>query len=168
MSTTGTALKISKLCAILMLFPGRQKVFCLDRRRQLSELSVFLAIIIRYLLLTRDYCFHGTGSLQCWGSGIRCLFDPWIRGLFDPGILMRIRDGKNSDPGGEKIRIRDGIIRIRVRDKHPGSATLASLVACCASNVFFHFRCLRSTSAGPAKIPGWGGAHNSTTWIMTG
>jgi hypothetical protein len=52
---------------------------------------------------------------QCCGSGIRCLFDPWIRdeqpesyfrelrnhyfGLTYLNYLMRIRDGKNSDPG---------------------------------------------------------------------
>jgi hypothetical protein len=78
------------------------------------------------------------------GSGIRCLFDPWIR---DPGSemnnpdhisesletlflglkyfnsLMRIWDPgrKNSDPGS-------GMEKIRVRDKHPGSATLNNSV----------------------------------------
>jgi hypothetical protein len=42
---------------------------------------------------------------------------------------MRIRDGKNSDPGSgsEKIRIRDpGLEKFvsGILDKHPGSATL--------------------------------------------
>jgi hypothetical protein len=32
---------------------------------------------------------HNTASYQCCGSGIRCLFDPWIR---DPRL------GKNQDP----------------------------------------------------------------------
>jgi hypothetical protein len=34
--------------------------------------------------------------------------------------LMRIRDGKNSDPGS-------GMKKIRIRDKHPGSATLVKI-----------------------------------------
>jgi hypothetical protein len=67
-------------------------------------------------------------SNQCCGSGIRCLFNPWIRdggknqdpdpgGMNNPDhisesleiifwglkylkiFLKRIRDGKNSDPG---------------------------------------------------------------------
>jgi hypothetical protein len=43
--------------------------------------------------------------------------------------LMRIRDGKNSDPGFrmEKIRIRDPgwkKLGFGIQDKHPGSATL--------------------------------------------
>ncbi len=79
----------------------------------------------------------GSGAILTPGSGIRCLFDPWIR---DPGWLksqdpdrdpgwttrfifpralnpffwlkyfnssMRIRDGKNSDPGWEKVGSRD-------------------------------------------------------------
>ncbi len=42
---------------------------------------------------------------------------------------MRIRDGKNSDPGFrmEKIRIRDPgwkKLGFGIQDKHPGSATL--------------------------------------------
>jgi hypothetical protein len=46
---------------------------------------------------------------QCCGSGIGCLFDPWIRDLGwveikhpDPGWRQfgsRIRDGKKSDSG---------------------------------------------------------------------
>jgi hypothetical protein len=82
---------------------------------------------------------------QCCGSGIRCRFAPWI---LDPGwskiririrdeqpgsylrelrnnffglkylsSLTPIRDGKNSDPGS-------GMGKIRIRDKHLGSATL--------------------------------------------
>ncbi len=42
---------------------------------------------------------------------------------------MRIRDEKNLDPG-QKIRIRDlgsGIEKGRIRNNHPGSATLSSL-----------------------------------------
>jgi hypothetical protein len=80
--------------------------------------------------------------MQCCVSGILCLFDPRIR---DPGW------SKNQDPDhipesletvfGLKIlklfdadpesfdpvslsRIWDGKIRIGIRDKHPGSATL--------------------------------------------
>jgi hypothetical protein len=53
------------------------------------------------------YIFQCCGS----GSGIRCLFDPWIR---DPGS-RRVAD--SSDPGWKKVG--SGI-----RDKHPGSATL--------------------------------------------
>jgi hypothetical protein len=34
---------------------------------------------------------------------------------------MRIRDGKNLDPGS-------GTENIRIRDKHPGSATLLTLI----------------------------------------
>ena len=68
-----------------------------------------------------------SASKQCCGSWsrIRCLFDPWIRdpgsGMNNPEFrnhffglkylnsLMRIRDGKKSDPGSrmEKSRIRD-------------------------------------------------------------
>jgi hypothetical protein len=36
--------------------------------------------------------------------------------------LMRIRDGKNSDPRWKKFG--SGMEKIRIRDKHPGSATL--------------------------------------------
>ncbi len=39
--------------------------------------------------------FSSRGYIRCSGSGIRCLFDPWIR------------DGKK--------------IKIRIRDEHPGS-----------------------------------------------
>jgi hypothetical protein len=51
------------------------------------------------------------GKLQCCGcgSGIRCNFEPWIRGI------RGIRGGKNSGSGMEIIQI---------RDKDPGSATL--------------------------------------------
>jgi hypothetical protein len=35
--------------------------------------------------------------------------------------LMRIRDGKNSDPGWKKVGSGSGI-----RDKHPGSATMGN------------------------------------------
>jgi hypothetical protein len=62
------------------------------------------------------------------GSGIGCLFDPWIRdgrksasgsAFFGLKYLnsLRIRDGDSSDPGWKKVG--SGI-----RDKHPGSATL--------------------------------------------
>jgi hypothetical protein len=45
--------------------------------------------------------------------------------------LMRVRDGKNSDPGMEKIQIRDpGWEKIRIRDKHPGSAKLPIRNSC--------------------------------------
>ncbi len=92
--------------------------------------------------------FIPISKLQCCGSGIGCLFDPWIRdpgwekvsirirdeqpgsyftvyiletifllfsGLKNLNSLMRIRDEDSSDPGWKKSRI---------RDKHPGSATL--------------------------------------------
>jgi hypothetical protein len=67
------------------------------------------------------------------GSGIRCLFDPWIR---DPGwvkVRIRIRD---EQPGSYFLELRNlffglkysnpesGMEKIRIRDKHPGSATL--------------------------------------------
>jgi hypothetical protein len=41
--------------------------------------------------------------------------------------LMRIREGTNSDAesGMKKIRIREG--KFRIRDKHPGSATLIKI-----------------------------------------
>jgi hypothetical protein len=72
---------------------------------------------------------------QSCGSGIRCLFDPWIRDPAwaknqDPGSGMNIPDHifgfralkkifwvKKSDPGS-------GMEKIQIRDKHPGSATL--------------------------------------------
>jgi hypothetical protein len=60
------------------------------------------------------------------GSGIRCLFDPWIR---DPGWV----ESQHPDPerrqvgsGMEKSRIRDW--GSGIRDKHPGSATLVYVV----------------------------------------
>ncbi len=79
----------------------------------------------------------GSGFYQCCGSGsgIRCLFDPWIRDgrkvkIPDPGwttliifprawnsflglkylnFLMRIRYGKNSDPGWKNSNPGSGI-----------------------------------------------------------
>jgi hypothetical protein len=47
------------------------------------------------------------------GSGARCLFDLWIRDL---------EWVKNQDPGWKKFE--SGMEKIRIRDKHPGSATL--------------------------------------------
>jgi hypothetical protein len=41
---------------------------------------------------------------------------------------IRIRDAKNSDQGWQKIRIRDGKSRIRNPEKHPGSAALLTSV----------------------------------------
>jgi hypothetical protein len=87
------------------------------------------------------------------GSGIRCLFNPWIR---DPGwekVSIRIRDEQpgsyflelrnqffcffgvkilkffDEDPGSamETVRIRDPVwkkVGSGIRDKSPGSATL--------------------------------------------
>jgi len=79
-----------------------------------------------------DRQFSGSGS-GILGSGTWCLFDPWIQ---DPGSrmgkksgsgsgikylnsLMRICDGKNSDPGSEVENV-----GYWIRDKNPGSATL--------------------------------------------
>jgi hypothetical protein len=91
------------------------------------------------------------------GSGIGCLFDPWIR---DPGwekVSIRIRDEQpgsyflelrnhffsffgvkilkffDEDPGSgmETVRIRDPgwkKVESRIRDKHPGSATLQKIL----------------------------------------
>ncbi len=80
------------------------------------------------------------------GSGIGCLFDPWIR---DPGwekVSIRIRDEQpgsyclelrnhffavfgvkilkffDEDPGWRQFG--SGMENSRIRDKHPGSATL--------------------------------------------
>jgi hypothetical protein len=82
------------------------------------------------------------------GSGIGCLFDPWIR---DPGwekVSIRIRDEQpgsyflelrnnffaffwvkivkffDEDPGSGMEIVRSGMEKSRIRDKHPGSATL--------------------------------------------
>ncbi len=83
--------------------------------------------------------FDDLTSRQCCGSGIRCLFDPWIRIMdgkksgYGMKILCHISQSlitllwipvlKNlccrSDPGS---RTRDG--NFWFRDKHPGSATL--------------------------------------------
>ncbi len=56
----------------------------------------------------------GSGTIQCCGSGsgIRCLFDPWIR---DPGRV------KNLDPDrGWTTRIRNNsVLRIWIRDPVP-------------------------------------------------
>jgi hypothetical protein len=43
--------------------------------------------------------------------------------------LMRIRDGKNSDP-------RSGMKKIRIQDKHPGSATLNFIIIFFAATRF--------------------------------
>jgi hypothetical protein len=99
----------------------------------------------------------GVGLLpfrQCCGSGsgIGCLFDPWIR---DPGwekVSIRIQD---QQPGSDFLELRNhfllflglkylnSLMRIRdgdssdpgwkkvgsgIRDKHPGSATLLSVI----------------------------------------
>jgi hypothetical protein len=57
------------------------------------------------------------GKISYLGSGKEKILDPGIRDgkNSDPGI----RDGKNSDPGF-------GMEKIRIRDKHPGSATLVT------------------------------------------
>ncbi len=84
-------------------------------------------------------------SSQCCGSGIRCLFDPWIRDQ-DPypgsGSRMNIPDHTSENLGifwvkntqilwcGSGSGIRNlfypgsGIEKICTRDKHPGSARL--------------------------------------------
>jgi hypothetical protein len=78
--------------------------------------------------------------LPCYGSGIWCLFDPWIR---DPGWVKKSGSGmNNSDHISESLetifwvtilkfldvdgwkKIRSGMEKILIRDKHPGSATL--------------------------------------------
>ncbi len=82
---------------------------------------------------------------QCYGSGIRCLFDPGIRDgkkveirIRDPGLTSRIMFPRalkhffrlkilkffdaDLDSGSGIFLIRDG--KIRIRDKHPGSVTL--------------------------------------------
>jgi hypothetical protein len=51
-------------------------------------------------------CRYGTNSMpQCCGSGIRCVFECWIR---DPGLKKNPEPGsrmeKNPDPGDEKSR----------------------------------------------------------------
>jgi hypothetical protein len=103
---------------------------------------------IRVLFLSSSSCCG-----QCCGSGIRCLFDPGIRGLLprDPGwVKIRIRI-RNEQPGSyfRELSLEtifwvkilklfyayqgSGMGRIRIRDsglkkfgfgKHPGSATL--------------------------------------------
>jgi hypothetical protein len=96
-------------------------------------------------------------SVQCCGSGIQCLFDPGIQCLLTPGHpgfgmgkKINIRDPENEQFFGLKILkffdaepdpgsgirnlfdlgswIRDG--KIRIRDKHPGSATLPPWIVC--------------------------------------
>ncbi len=86
---------------------------------------------------------------QCCGSGIRCLFDPWIRegrksasgsGIRDeqPGsYFLELRNHFFAFLGfkylNSLMRIRDGdssdpgsgMEKIPIRDKHPGSATLS-------------------------------------------
>ncbi len=69
-------------------------------------------------------------SKQCCGSWIRCLFDPgWVKSQDpDPGwtIGSYFRKLRNHFFGlkylNSLMRVRDG--KIRIRDKHPGSATL--------------------------------------------
>jgi hypothetical protein len=64
------------------------------------------------------------------GSGIRDeqpgSYFPELRnhffGLKYLNSLMRIRDGNNLDPGWKKVG--SGMEKSRIRDKHPGSATL--------------------------------------------
>jgi hypothetical protein len=48
--------------------------------------------------------------MQCCGSEIRCLFDPWIRNEFfpDPGLRFRIPNPYGKMEKMEKILIRDG------------------------------------------------------------
>ncbi len=82
---------------------------------------------------------------QCCGSGIRCLFDPWIRDGWKVRIRIRIRDEQSGSYFLELrnhflvlkdlnslMRNRDmvwkkfesGMKKSPIRDKHSGSATL--------------------------------------------
>jgi hypothetical protein len=103
-----------------------------------ATLSIYAPLVSKML----NSLFIFLSLWQCYGSGIRCFFDPWIS---DPGwvkksgsgsgmnnpdhiserlekffeykylnSLMRIRHGKNSGPGSGngKIRIRDSEINI--------------------------------------------------------
>jgi hypothetical protein len=128
------------------------KIRRIDRCLSYTGIAVF---IIGLVWTPAQFCGSGSGILDpmsFWpldlgsgaflnpGSGIRCLFDPWIR---DPGwvkirsrIRMSIPDhisesletffwGLNTSilwcgSGMEKIRIRD----VRIRDKHPVYGTL--------------------------------------------
>ena len=91
-----------------------------------------------------DYCDQCCGS----GSGIGCLFDPWIRdgrksasgsGIRDeqPGSYflvlrnhffgffgVKILKFFDEDPGWRQLGSGSGMENSRIRDKHPGSATL--------------------------------------------
>ncbi len=107
--------------------------------------NVGLILVKRYPTYTHPLSRNTIFQCCGYGSGIRCLFDRWIRDQGwaknqdpDPGwttltifpralnqffglkylnSLKRIRDGKNSDSGS-------GMEKIRIRDKHPVSATL--------------------------------------------
>ncbi len=62
---------------------------------------------------------------------------------------MRLRDGRNSDPGSgmEKSRIRD-------REKHPGSATLSVIIEDESKNLCWLKICLLTLSAGFTRASG--------------
>jgi hypothetical protein len=68
-----------------------------------------------------------SGYRQCYGSGIGCLFDPWIR---DPGwekVSIRIRD---EQPGSYFLELRNhffaffGVKILEFIDEYPGMETV--------------------------------------------
>ncbi len=84
----------------------------------------------------------GSGAFLTPGSGIRCLFDPWIRDPvpFDPLDPGRVKTGSGSGMNNPdhisesletifRLKYLNSLMRIRdlgsgIRDKHPGSAIL--------------------------------------------
>jgi hypothetical protein len=96
----------------------------LSLARQLAETLLHSISDSKYkVYLTILKCPLFCTNQQCCGSGIRCLFDPWIR----------IRDKKNPDHISESLknsfltRIQDQVWKkfgSGIPDKHPGSATL--------------------------------------------
>jgi hypothetical protein len=58
--------------------------------------------------------------------------------------LMRIRDGKNSDPGS-------GMEKSRIRDKHPRSATLCTSLFNCAQTVSLQTIAVASEALGMSQ-----------------
>ncbi len=107
----------------------------------------------------------GSGMGKKWGSGsgmnnldhipesLETIF--WVKTLKflwceSEMEKIRIRDGKNSDPGWKKFW--SGMEKIRIRDKHPGSATLEKSV--CVSSPPECVKGALVLAVGQVELPG--------------
>jgi hypothetical protein len=75
-----------------------EKEMLMASNKSLAEYNLSQVPYLSVLLIVTSPCIKGIGRFfwlsigQCCGSGIRCLFDPWIR---DPGWVK----SQDPDPG---------------------------------------------------------------------